>query len=441
MKQPSPFRVHLLTCLLLGIVTATVTEPTTAQLESADSQANSDAFRVDLPPLPEQPPDVPWPTARWPRGQLADAESQDRLQQQLDALYEPELVAESGLPRAALVVQGGRIVGERYDEDHSCDTIAWTGSVAKIQGAVMAGLLIKDGLMDFDAVADVEEWHRDPKDPRSRISNRHVFSMTSGLAWDTPYGGSALDFIGSHFMEMAFGEGVLDSARYTWEQPSADEPGTRYHYNDGLVSVAGYLFNRYLGVDDRGAAAYLKARYLDPLGMRNTEFEFDAAGNWYGASGVRWSPCDMARFALLTLRDGNWNGAQVLPRGWTDEIRSPTRPSVQPFPETHYARGTYTHGGYGVYAFVYGDYDEGVFTSRVYGHIGFGGTILLIAPEKDLIAIYYGNDFGGAKKGTLGFAKMIDIVRTMPPPDAESTQGLQQAPLRSSIQVNAGTRP
>ena len=72
-----------------------------------------------------------------------------------------------------------------------------------------------------------------------------------------------------------------------------------------------------------GMLAFMHAKLFDPLGMRSAVPEFDKAGNFLGGAFVWASARDWARFGLLFLRDGVWEGARVLPAGWVDYVRTP----------------------------------------------------------------------------------------------------------------------
>ena len=62
--------------------------------------------------------------------------------------------------------------------------------------------------------------------------------------------------------------------------------------------------------------------------MHSAAPEFDAAGTWVASSYVRATARDFARFGLLYLRDGVWDGTRLLPEGWVDYGR--TIESVDP---------------------------------------------------------------------------------------------------------------
>ena len=75
-------------------------------------------------------------------------------------------------------------------------------------------------------------------------------------------------------------------------------------------------------------AAYLRDRLFGPLGMHAATATFDDAGSWVAGSYVHATARDFARFALLYLRDGVWEGRRLLPAGWVDAGRAPR--SVDP---------------------------------------------------------------------------------------------------------------
>lgn len=169
-------------------------------------------------------------------------------------------------------------------------------------------------------------------------------------------------------------------------------PGTHYQYSDGTPSLAGEIVRREIGGGRKEVAAFLRGRIFEPVGMRHSEPEFDVRGTWYGSSGMRWSPCDLARFGYLLLRDGTWDGRRVLPPGWVAFMRTPSEASLRVAePEEEGV------GGYGGTTQLFDVQREKGADGRervrvdAFGHAGFGGSRLRIVPSRDLIVVVVGS--------------------------------------------------
>src|SRR5262249_20911745 len=111
-------RVAILTAaLMLGLLVAASAQNAPAPAVAAEP----------LKPLPPQPAGVAWPTQEWPEAQLGadvDQSTLDLLLTQAFASSETPL----GETRAVLIVQGGRIVKERYGDnyDRNSRLISWS---------------------------------------------------------------------------------------------------------------------------------------------------------------------------------------------------------------------------------------------------------------------------------------------------------------------------
>ena len=72
------------------------------------------------------------------------------------------------------------------------------------------------------------------------------------------------------------------------------------------------------------AADYARIRLWDPIGMWQASWLTDRSGNTLTYQSVIASAREFAKFGLLYLREGQWDGAQIVPRAW---ILESTRPS------------------------------------------------------------------------------------------------------------------
>jgi CubicO group peptidase (beta-lactamase class C family) len=278
---------------------------------------------------------------------------------------------------AVLVVRGGRVVAERYhgalehfDRDPTPVTavtplLSW--SMAKSVLHAVVGLLVGDGRLDLDAPADVPEW-ADPGDPRHAITLRQLLAMRDGLDFVEDY----VDDRVSDVIRMLFGEGQPDMAHFAADRPLAAPPGTRFNYSSGTSNIVSGVVARAVG---RGEdyARFLHGRLFGPLGMASAEPEFDEAGTWVASSYLRATARDWARFGLLYLRDGVWDGTRLLPAGWVDHAR--TWVSVDPEDASPY--GAHWWG-------VAGD------TLGTFRAAGYEGQSVTVCPTLDLVVVRLG---------------------------------------------------
>jgi CubicO group peptidase (beta-lactamase class C family) len=101
--------------------------------------------------------------------------------------------------------------------------------------------------------------------------------------------------------------------------PILYEPGTKFLYN----SLGTYMLSAIVQkVTGQKVVDYLKPRLFDPVGIQGMDWETDIKGINTGGWGLRLKTEDMAKFALLFLQKGKWNGKQVLPASWVEEASS-----------------------------------------------------------------------------------------------------------------------
>jgi CubicO group peptidase (beta-lactamase class C family) len=327
---------------------------------------------LTLVPLPPQPAGVSWPAPDpdgWPVGS-SDAE--------LDKLVD-DLIADEdryGTTYAVLVIREGKLLLERYGgalphfdrppEPVTPTTPLLSWSMAKSILHAGIGLLVDDGLLDVDAAAPVPSWHNDIDDPRAAITLEQMLTMRDGLDFAEDY----VDAGVSDVIEMLFGSGKGDVAGYAEARPLAHEPGTRFNYSSGTSNIVAAVAGRCVG----GGTAFielLRRRLFEPIGMTSADPRLDVAGTFIGSSYVYATARDFARFGLLYLRDGTWDGRPLLPTGWVDHARR--------------QRSVDEEGnGYGAHWWVIGD-DQGSFRAS-----GYEGQAILICPGLDLIAVRLG---------------------------------------------------
>ncbi|PVX61345.1 serine hydrolase domain-containing protein [Paraburkholderia unamae] len=106
------------------------------------------------------------------------------------------------------------------------------------------------------------------------------------------------------------------------EVPVEDAPGGNFMYCSGTSYMLSAIVSKASG---KTAHELLDARVFAPLGMHSVTWDVSPEGYNTGGNGLSCSPEDMAKFGLLHLRGGLWQGQRVLPEAW---VRDATRNQV-----------------------------------------------------------------------------------------------------------------
>lgn len=307
-----------------------------------------------LPPLPPQPAGAPWPADDWPEGELPPSIA-TRAGELLDDAFDDDGPLARTL--AVVLVQGGRVVAERYrghlehfdrpPEPVGARTPLLSWSMAKSMLQAVVGILLDAGGLELDAPAPVPEWQA-PGDPRRAITLEHLLTMRDGLDFVEDY----VDDRVSDVIGMLFGAGAADTAHFAADRPLAAPPGKRFNYSSGTTNVLSGVVARLLGPGDP-YRRFLGDRLFGPIGAASAVPTFDEAGTWVASSYVHATARDFARFGLLYLRGGRWDGRRLVPARWVDLARLPR--SVDPtdgaLHSAHWwvdddGRGTFRASGY-----------------------------------------------------------------------------------------------
>ena len=264
-----------------------------------------------VPPLAEDEP--------WPRGEaeeLAPLPSGTRAAVEA-ALAHAFVEPESGRSRgthAVVVVQDGRLVAERYRPGYDRHTPLLGWSMTKSVMNALAGILVKDGRWTLDGPIAVPEW-RKPDDARRAITLDHLLRMSSGLRFQEEMVTPIPDVL-----QMLLA--VADMGGYAADMPLEAPPGTRWQYSSGTTLVLARAMRHLIGNDDEYHAMPRRVLF-ERIGMTSAVIETDATGTFVGSSLMYATARDWARFGVLYLQDGVWNGERILPEGWVAYSRTP----------------------------------------------------------------------------------------------------------------------
>jgi CubicO group peptidase (beta-lactamase class C family) len=222
----------------------------------------------------------------------------------LDALDErPDIEMHS-----LMVVRHGQVVAEGWWAPYGAGRPQLLYSLSKSFTSTAAAFAQAEGLLDLDdpVISHFPEFAADITDPRSRsMKVRHVAAMASGHTRETL--GEAL----ARDQEEPVRGFLLIS-------PDRD-PGTVFAYNQPCTYTLASIVQRNAGMP---LTRYLRPRLFDPLGIGPVGWHTFPPGREQGFSGLHARTEDIAKLGLLYLRQGQWEGTQLLPKEWVAEATS-----------------------------------------------------------------------------------------------------------------------
>jgi CubicO group peptidase (beta-lactamase class C family) len=283
-----------------------------------------------------------------------------------------------------MILRHGYIVAE-FGDTKAVDPVY---SVAKSFLSTTASIAFAQGLIrsvDDRVAAYVHDGGYDSAHNAKITWKNHLQQESE---WEGVMWGKNADFLG----EKEFGRGQRQSR-------SIQDPGAYYEYNDVRINRLALSLARVFG---KGLPDVLREKIMSRIGASST-------WSWHGygaistveiqgkpvesvSGGTRWGGGlwidseDLARFGLLILRRGNWDGRQLVSEQW---IREATTPSAHG-PDYGYLWWLNTKRK---------QWPSGPASS--FAAVGNGGNIIWIDPEHDVVVVWHWHESGKAVDGMI----------------------------------------
>ncbi|MDD2306583.1 MAG: serine hydrolase [Prolixibacteraceae bacterium] len=304
-------------------------------------------------------------TIAWPMGNLmpkkGSATDTIRLERIAEKLIDDE--GYNGHAFAFMVVHKGIPVVEAYQPQFDAQTRFLSWSMAKSFTNTLSGIMVKDGKWDINQPVNLPEWQADE---RKNITINNLLQMQSGLRWNEDYGNR------SDVTQMLYCEN--DFAKFTFDQPFAFPAGSHWYYSSGSVNVVNFLMRKTIG-NDNEYYNFAQSRLFTKIGMPDAVFEVDASGTQVGSSYIYATARDYARFGMLYLQDGVFNGERILPKGWVKYTTTPASDS---------------DGKYGSLFWLNRSKYYPAAPEDMYSCNGHDGQQIFIIPSKELVIVLVG---------------------------------------------------
>jgi CubicO group peptidase (beta-lactamase class C family) len=274
--------------------------------------------------------------------------------------------AEGKHTQGVVVTRGGVLVAEWYAEGRDATSYGASWSVGKSFTSALIGIAIDEGTIDGIGVSLADYYPAWAGDARAMITLEHVLQMSTGLEWNEDYNiNNAND---SDVVKLVFTtDSPLD---YVVAKPAEVPPNTEFEYSSGNTLLMSGILAQATGMS---AGEYAQSRLFAKL-------DIDGADWWRAKTGETLTYCcvdmtsrDFARFGLLYLQRGEWNGEQIVPAAWVDA-------SIAPSPR---------YAGYGYQWWLEGRTSTGL-PEDLYAAEGHDGQFIYVIPSLDLVVVRNG---------------------------------------------------
>ena len=225
--------------------------------------------------------------------------------------------------RAFLILKDDKLIYETYLES-SRKEINTSFSSAKSFNSALIGAAIADGSIgsiDDPVIQYIPEIAGRGFDA---LAIRDLLLMNSGIRYVE---GGEMPFYMAPFGDDALTYYPPDLRKVALNVQASDTPiGKAFHYNNFHPLLEGLIIERATGLH---VAEYLQEKFWKPMGAEfpaSWSLDSEASGFEKMESGINARAIDFARFGLIFLHNGFWNGVQILPESWVRESTEPLRP-------------------------------------------------------------------------------------------------------------------
>jgi CubicO group peptidase (beta-lactamase class C family) len=202
-------------------------------------------------------------------------------QPKIDSLYD---YLEQTNSKSFILLKDGKIVLEKYFGTHTRDSLWYWASAGKTLTAFTVGIAQQEGFLSINDTSSNylgTGWTVCPQIKEEKITIRNQLTMTSGLD----------DGVPDHYCTLDTCLQFLANA------------GTRWAYHNGPYTLLDGVISNATG---QSLNSYFNTKVRSRIGMNGTFFQV-------GYNNVYFSNArSMARFGLLMLNQGNWNGTQIM---------------------------------------------------------------------------------------------------------------------------------
>ena len=302
-----------------------------------------------------------WPTSGW---RTASPESQG-----IDSAILAEAIEtarKSGVNiHSLLIVRNNFIVAEAYFYPYDGKAPHDLASVTKSITGTLIGMAIEQKKIkgvDQKALQFFSKMKIANKDARKeKITVGNLLTMSSGLNC------------------IAKGEPTLwemlnqpDNAKYMLDLAMVAEPGSNFSYCSGGMHLLSAIISNATGMNEE---AFAKRFLFEPIGIKPGTWPVDPQNVNHGFGNLHLLPRDMAKFGVLYMNNGRWDGRQIIPADW---VAAATTSKIKTGGARDYGYGWWIPAAGGLIP---------------YEASGRGGQQISVMPSKNTVIVFNGGGF------------------------------------------------
>ncbi len=282
-----------------------------------------------------------------------------------------------------LVIKNGYLIAEGYFNGASVEQLAKRASLTKSYTSALVGIALDKGYIEsldqkmIDFFPEIKDQIKDPR--KKSITIREMLQMRAGYPWeetDTVYWNAI--WSGKYIHQIV-------------DIPLTSNPGTRFQYSNLTSNWLGIITARACKMDLK---SFGQKNLFSQLHVNIGDWSQDLDGYYIGCGDIQFTARDLAKFGLLYLNKGKYEGKQLVPADWVNQSFHRYSGNINSAGINSSKVGRYFHNiGYG-YQWWSANAGNHSF-NFAWGH---GGQLIILLQESNMIIVATADPFYGKKK-------------------------------------------
>jgi CubicO group peptidase (beta-lactamase class C family) len=282
-----------------------------------------------------------------------------------------------------LVIKNGYLIAEKYFNGASIDQLSSRASVTKSITSALLGTAMHQGYIKsvdqkmIDFFPEVADKITDAR--KESITIKEMLQMRAGYPWEET---------DSTYWNALWTGKYIDKIV---QLPLTIDPGTGFQYSNMTSNWLGIII---AGTTNADLKTFGEKYLFSPLDIKIGNWKKDWDGNYIGAADLEITARDMAKFGLLYLNKGKFEGKQIVLESWVKKSLQKYSDDINSggIESSRVARYFYDIGyGYQWWSAKAGNHSFNL----AWGH---GGQFIILLHDLNMIIVVTSDPFWGKEK-------------------------------------------